>query len=201
MSMLFVCGLAIPAMALNVKEQPNYYRTADGENIVYYLDNDGIPYIYENGKKETVLLPLEQFRITDPEECARLDAEFEAQKNISKANFESLVLSAKGLDVFYNGDISIPGDVWLQLWENTLSVVLKFSNAKPVFSNRNVNITFKYRKRHTHEWYSNYKANQNLFTHSTPYMVNGPEDDGLKLSFSPCGGLKGAHFYGYRRAV
>ncbi|MGP1543737.1 MAG: hypothetical protein ACTTIO_02070 [Candidatus Fimenecus sp.] len=195
-SVLFICGLVVPAIALSSKEKPNYYHCENGKTIIYYLDKDGIPFIYENGKKETVLLPLEQFRITDEVECAKLDAEYEAFKEAERLEFENFVAVNKERSLFYNGTISIPGFAWTSLPQRTNAVVLKFSNPKPIFSNREVNITFRFRNKFTGGWFEEHKNNQNLFQHEVKYPADGEISNALKISFSPCGGLKSAFLSG-----
>lgn len=196
MSMLFVCGLAVPAIAMSTKEQPQYYHCENGTIITYYLDKDGIPFIYEDGKKETVLLPLEQFRITDEAECAKLDAEFEAFREAERLEFENFIKSNEGISLFYNGTIDIPGFAWTSLPQRTNAVVLKFSKPKPLFSNHEVNITFRFKNKFTGGWFEEHKNNQNLFQHEVKYPADGEISNALKVSFSPCGGLKSAFLTG-----
>lgn len=44
------------------------YTAPDGTTIEYYLDENGYPYVYdENGEMFGALIPIERYRVTDPE--------------------------------------------------------------------------------------------------------------------------------------
>ncbi len=54
------------------------YTSTDGKTIYYYLDEDNMPYHYNNGAREYLLLPLEHLKVTDEQ----LINELNQSKNI-----------------------------------------------------------------------------------------------------------------------
>lgn len=49
----------------SVDNQEYFYECSNGDIIGYYLDKDGIPFRYEDGKIKYIFLPLERFKVTD----------------------------------------------------------------------------------------------------------------------------------------
>lgn len=51
------------------------YTFGNGTTVQYYLDDKGNPYSYVNGKMQYMLLPLEEFKITDQKRINELNAQ------------------------------------------------------------------------------------------------------------------------------
>lgn len=74
-SMLLAFSLLISFVPLTYANGATcVFVDSNGNEIKYYMDEDGLPYNMKNGEKIYLALPLEQFKITDPELIAELDA-------------------------------------------------------------------------------------------------------------------------------
>ena len=79
LSIVFVFALPLQTFALI--DEAYTYTLEDGTIINYYLDEDGLPYIIENGEEIYIFLPLPQFKITDEEVLSELNAEIQNINN------------------------------------------------------------------------------------------------------------------------
>ena len=81
------CSFTINAIAVNKQAETHVFsEIVDGQKIeiIYYLDEEGRPYIIENGEKHFVLLPLEENIVADEELVSELNS-FIDQQNTEKA--------------------------------------------------------------------------------------------------------------------
>lgn len=79
LSMVFVFALPLQTFALI--DEAYTYTLEDGTIINYYLDEDGLPYIIEDGEKIYIGLPLPQFEVTDEKVLNDLNAEIQNINN------------------------------------------------------------------------------------------------------------------------
>lgn len=56
------------------------YVYEDGTVVEYYMDEDGHPYNYKDGKKTFISLPLEQFIIKDQDTVDKIKDEIESNQ-------------------------------------------------------------------------------------------------------------------------
>ena len=61
---IFMFILAVNSFAYNQNQQYTYYYP-NGNSVMYYLDDAGNPYVFENGEKIYIALPLEHLKVTD----------------------------------------------------------------------------------------------------------------------------------------
>lgn len=191
MSVLFVCSLVIPAIALDAKEQPNYYRTEEGETIVYYLDKNGCSYIYKNGKKMYALLCLEQYRIKDETKINELKAQV--------AELEEPVTRSSSEQILFDGNISLKNPNattvgFLIFPINASFTRLKISNCKPLYANKRVNITITWRQHVTEQFFSYSVFDQSLTGTGELYNSSGRVVDRVKYDIYPRGSMTSCRF-------
>lgn len=72
--LVFVSIFNLKAYALENDEQAYIFYGTGNYKVEYYVDNDGHTYVDENGEKLYILLPLEEFRVTDQEKIQQLEA-------------------------------------------------------------------------------------------------------------------------------
>lgn len=75
LSIVFVFALPLQTFALI--DEAYTYTLEDGTIINYYLDEDGLPYIIENGEEVYIGLPLPQFEIKDEKVLDELNMEIQ----------------------------------------------------------------------------------------------------------------------------
>ena len=76
-----VFAFALPLQTFALVEEAYSYTLEDGTVINYYLDEDGLPYIIEDGEKIYIGLPLPQFEVTDEKVLNDLNAEIQNINN------------------------------------------------------------------------------------------------------------------------
>ena len=90
--MAFVLLLAFPinAFAVSTQKESKKFSYSDGySDYEYYLDETGKPYIEENGQRVYLLLPLNQFEVTDEAELVALNT-FNPDNRAAPTNYIDL---------------------------------------------------------------------------------------------------------------
>lgn len=80
-----LCTMCTPIASAAYYDLPYTYTFEDGDKVSYNFDGDGIPYTFEDGERVVATLPLDQFKVTDPEVLAELNSVFEEEIVSSKA--------------------------------------------------------------------------------------------------------------------
>lgn len=71
---IFVFAFSQKAYAVENEKQLYVFYGTDGAEIEYYKDEDGHPYVLADGEMQYILLPLPEFKVTDPEKIRQLEA-------------------------------------------------------------------------------------------------------------------------------
>ena len=82
LSIILLASFVTPCFAAtNAQGQSYVFTFPDGTTVEYYLDDNLMPYIIENGKKTAVILPLPHLKVTDPDLLNKLNSESYTNSN------------------------------------------------------------------------------------------------------------------------
>lgn len=82
LSIILLASFVTPCFAAtNTQGQSYVFTFPDGTTVEYYLDDNLMPYIIENGKKAAVILPLPHLKVTDPDLLSKLNSESYTNSN------------------------------------------------------------------------------------------------------------------------
>lgn len=82
LSIMFLASFVTPCFALaNSHGQSYVFTFPDGTTVEYYLDDNSMPYIIENGKEIPIALPLPHLEVTDPDLLNKLNSESYTNSN------------------------------------------------------------------------------------------------------------------------
>jgi hypothetical protein len=148
----------------------------DGTIYEYYLDSDGNPYNYFNGKKIYMALPLEHLKVTDPDMLAYLSPVTESIRaaEANSVGKGSSILSAPPYP-YYDLDSTGPGNIdshWYTIdisflnGNNPVTEVLKYNAQhrgikiwttnmdKGFLSGNKINVSRYYYDLYNDQWYN-----------------------------------------------
>lgn len=125
------------------------YTYSNGESVEYYIDSDGYEYVYENGKKTFVLLPLEKYRMSDEKsaEVENTNLYFEEHSSILPLN------NTRGyviISTLFNSqiDVSLSAVTGFKTYPaNADCLRIKTYDYTPWFGNHNINVHLYVRSR------------------------------------------------------
>lgn len=173
-------------------EKPYYYTNESGETLEYYVDNNGEEYIYSNGEKMYVLLPLEKYLITDEDV---INAELERMKNTVDASTFSLNSEARGtviVKTIFNNTINFGDSVFrigYHTWDDGASHIrLKTSKHKPGLSNHNLNVIFYWYLEEDNRLYGKTYMDQNCSI-TKGYSLGSTGIEKVDVGVTPVGGM------------
>ena len=135
------------------KEILKTYVRADGSTICYYENQDGSTYVYENGEKIFVAIPVERRVLTDEEVQQLIYCDGQNRS----VNYKTLPYS-KTLNV---GTGAFTDIIYLNYGRD--SIYLKCSNYSPIFGNKGMSYYIFYSTNGS-TWISELFINKNLST-------------------------------------
>ena len=167
-----LCTVCAPIAGAKYYEAPYTYVFEDGTTVEYNFDLDGNSYGFINGEKVDLLLPLECYKVTDPELLAELNADLETITNSGSSmarvapptnyyNFtvssSTSLRSANTYTQSINYD-NISNDVstsFLNPYIQHNNIVLKTTNIKTknLSLNKKINYSFWYYDVTSESWY------------------------------------------------
>lgn len=146
-------------------EEPRQYVDANENVIEYYVDDEMHPYIMEEGEKKYILLPLEEFKVSDSkiiEELNQIRRGALMGTRSIPTNFVDLSTGEAELaSNEYRMDISFENEVLVQtsvLKYNTAHSVLRIKTTniekESIFAGNTISFTIYYYYEAFDEWYA-----------------------------------------------
>lgn len=167
-----LCTMCTPMASAAYYDLPYTYTFDDGTQVKYNFDSDGNSYGFINGEKVDLALPLDCYKVTDPEILAELNAGLEAVNNST-----SSMARVAPPTSYYNFTVSSPTSLkssntykqtvnydnvsvdvstsYLNPYINHNNIVLKTTNLKTknVLSSKKINYSFWFYEVSTETWY------------------------------------------------
>lgn len=110
-SFALICIFAFGCFPLTAfasdQNEVHTFTSANGETVEYYVDAEGHEYVYQNGEKRYVLLPLEKYRVTDEATIALANSSYQSTVTTSA----SPIYSTNGyviISTLFNSTIYFP---------------------------------------------------------------------------------------------
>ncbi len=131
-----------------------------GDSIVYYLDVEQNPYIYNNGEKMYISLSLPHLEVTDPEMLVELNKAIHSVEMRSvPTNYYDISYGPYNVNSpAYSVSVSLPTatssftTAVLKMNPSHEAIRIKTTNHSPVLS-RKINLTFYYYDQANDRWY------------------------------------------------
>jgi len=161
----------------------SYLFENESYSMKYYLDEEGNPYIVNDNEILYVFLPLEENRVTDPDELARLNMLFDQQRDNPPTNYYDMSTgSPTNNSITYSivGANFAAGNVWsTYLKYNTAHATLRIKtsnhNKKHFYSSVKIDFTAYYYDVIDQSWFSTTYSNKDC---------SGPNGFGILVPFS-----------------
>jgi hypothetical protein len=85
LALICICLLIASASSIVAAdlEEPFVFEFPDGSTVLYYLDENSLPYVYEDEAKVPIALPLPHMQVTDETLIAELNQVFEPNTGVS----------------------------------------------------------------------------------------------------------------------
>lgn len=151
----------------------NAYTYSTGETVEYYIDLEGHEYVYKNGQKTYVLLPLEKYRVTDE---AVLEAiNFESTQEYTDISSENIKRSPAPIIIstLYKKNTTLPIVTGYMNYPAKADYLrLKTTDCKPFLKSKKVNVHIYVRASDDGSIYDYHYFDQNC-TSSKPYELSG----------------------------
>lgn len=175
----------------------NVYVDSNGNIIEYYIDDEGYEYIYLDGKKTYVLLPLEKYRITDEniiaEELVRMQRIEDCNEQLDKGVSRGTVV----IKTIFNSTVNFGDSVYrigYHTWSDGASHIrLKTSDHKPALSNHNLNIIFYWYLEDSNQLYGTTYMDQNCSI-TKGFSLGSTGIEKVDVGITPVGSMTSCNF-------
>lgn len=160
MSILFLCSFS--TLAIDSVES-HIFIDEEGNEIVYYIDGENIPFSLVDGEKIYIALGLPEYEVKDSLIVSELNEQRLSENNNARSeptdfcdlsgcantsNSSSYIVNASGLgDSYFNTRV-------LKYNTSHKAIAIKTSSHKPIFCDEEVNIIYYYYHNKNEKWYS-----------------------------------------------